>query len=109
MAEVLLDGEHVGNHLGGMELGGQAVPDGHAGVLGEALDLLLLEATVLDAVVHAAQDTGGVLDGLLLAHLGGAGLEVGDAHAEVHATDLEGAAGARGGLLEEQTMFLPSR
>ena len=64
---------------------GQAVPHRHAGVGGQLLDDLLGEAAVLDAVVHAAEHAGGVLDGLLLAHLGAAGIEVGDAHAQVHA------------------------
>ena len=102
LREVLLDRQHVGDHLRGMELGGQAVPHRHAGVGGQVLDDLLGEAAVLDAVVHAAEHAGGVLDGLLLAHLGAAGIEVGDAHAEVHAAHLERAARAGGGLLEQQ-------
>ena len=81
---------------------GEAVPHRHAGLGGELLDVLLGEATELDAVVHAAEHAGGVLDGLLLAHLRAARIEVGHAHAEVHGADLEGAAGARGGLLEQQ-------
>ena len=85
-----------------MELVGQAVPDGDAGVLCELLDLGLLEATVLDAVEHAAEDAGGVGDGLLVAHLGAAGVKVGAAHAEVIRANLEGAAGTSGGLLEEK-------
>ena len=85
-----------------MELVGEAVPHGDAGVVSELLDLLLLEATVLDAVEHAAEDASGVGDGLLVAHLGAGGIKVGDAHAEVVGADLEGATRARGGLLEEK-------
>ena len=85
-----------------MPLGGQAVPHGHAGLSGKLLDVVLGKAAELDAVIHAAENAGGVLDGLLLAHLRRTRIEVGDAHAQVHAADLEGAAGARGGLLEQQ-------
>ena len=89
-----------------MPLGGQTVPHGHAGVLGQILHVGLGEAAELDAVVEAAEHAGGVLDGLLLAHLGAARIKVGHAHAEVHGADLEGAAGARGGLLEQENDVL---
>ena len=102
MAKVLPDGEEIGQDLGGMELIGQAVPHRHTGVVGKVFHDLLAIAAVLDAVVHAAENAGGVLDGLLLAHLGALGVKVGDAHAQVHGAHLEGAAGARGGLLEEK-------
>ena len=101
-AELLLHGQHVGDHLRRVELGREAIPHGHASVRGEGLDDRLGVSAVLDAVVHAAEHARGVLDGLLLAHLRALGVEVGDAHAEVHGADLEGAAGARRGLLEEQ-------
>ena len=61
-----------------------------------------VKSAVLDAVIHAAEDARGILDGFFLAHLRALGVEVGHAHAEVHGPDLERAAGARGGLLEEK-------
>ena len=85
-----------------MPLGGQAVPHRHASVGAEFLDVGLSIATELDAVVEAAEHAGGVLDGLLLAHLRAAGIEVGHAHAEIHGADLERAARAGGRLLEQQ-------
>jgi len=102
LAELLLHGEHIGEHLRGMKLRGETVPDGHAGIRGQRLDLGLLEPTVLDSIIHATEDACRVLDGLLLAHLRAAGFEIGDAHAKVHATNLEGAARTCRGLLEEQ-------
>ena len=48
----------------------------------------------------------GVGEGLLLAHLGGAGIEERDAHAEIAGADLERAAGAGGGLFKEQNDLL---
>ena len=62
----------------------------------------LAEAPVLDAVKHPAQDPGRIGDGLLLADLRARGVQVGDAHAQVMARDLEGAAGPGGGLLKNQ-------
>ena len=101
-AELLLHGEDVGERLGGMELGRKPVPHRHAGIGGQVLHHRLLEAAVLDAVVHAAEHAGGVLDGLLLAHLRAAGIQVGHAHAQVHGAHLEGAAGTGRGLLEQK-------
>ena len=92
----------VAQHLGGVPLVGQTVPHRHAGQGGELLDLGLLVTAVLDAVEHAAQDPGGVRHGLLVTHLGARGVQVGDVGALVVGTDLEGAAGARRGLLEDE-------
>ena len=61
--------QDVGEDLGRVELVGQAVPDRHAGELGELLDDLLAEAAVLDAVEDPAEDAGRVLHRLLVADL----------------------------------------
>ena len=99
---VLHQGEDVGERLGGMIDVGQTVPHGNTGVGGETLDDLLVVAAVLDAVEEAAEDLRGVDHGLLLAHLGGLGIEERDVRAFVIGGDLKRAAGAGGGLLEEQ-------
>ena len=62
LGRVLAHGQHVGQDLGRVELVGQAVPDRHAGVVGQRLDDLLVEAAVLDAVVEPAEHARGVLD-----------------------------------------------
>ena len=95
-------GHEVGEHLGGVLTVGEAVPHGHAGVLGELLDVLLLETAELDAVEHGAQNLGGVEDGLLLAELDIALAQVLGVGAQVDAGGGEGGAGAGGGLLEEK-------
>ena len=69
---------------------------------GEPLDDLLVVAAVLDAVVEAAEDLGGVDHRFLLAHLGGLGIEEGDVRALVVSGDFERAAGAGRGLFEQQ-------
>ena len=106
IAELLAGGHDVGEHLRGMELVGQAVPHGNAGVLRQIFHDGLLEAAVLDAVKHTAENLRRVGEGFLLAHLGGAGVEERDAHAEIARADFKGAAGAGGGLFEEQDDLL---
>ena len=73
IAQVLTNGEEVGQDLGGVEFIGQAIPNGNTGVSGQVFHDGLGETTVLNAVVHTAQDSGGVGDGFLLAHLAAAG------------------------------------
>ena len=102
MAEFLLNGQQVRQHLGGMELVGQTVPDGDSGIFSQLLHRLLLEAAVLNAVKHAAQHPCGVGDALLFAHLGAAGVQICHTHSQVVARHLKGAAGAGGGLLKQQ-------
>ena len=102
LARVLQHGQGVAEHLGGVPLVGQPVPHRHAGELGQGPHLGLGVATVLDAVEHAPQDPSGVRHGLLVPHLGARRVEVGGAGALVRRADLEGAAGARGGLLEDE-------
>ena len=100
VAEVLLNGQQIRQHLGGVEFIGEAVPNGNTGVMGQVLHSLLAEAAVFNAVEHAAQNPGGVSDGLFLAHLGAAGVQIGDAQAQVPSGYLEGATGAGGGLFK---------
>ena len=99
-AELLAQGEHVGDHLSGMELGGKAVPHGNAGVSGKLLNDFLPVTAVLDAVEHASKHASGVPDGLLLAHLRRTRIKVNHAHAQVAPGNLEGAARARGSFLK---------
>ena len=85
-----------------MEFVRQAIPDGDTGIMGQIFYRLLAEAAVFNAVEHAAQNPGGVGNGLFLAHLGAARIQIGDAQAQVPASHLEGAAGAGGGLFKQQ-------
>ena len=108
LAEVLPDGQKVGQDLGGVELVGQAVPDRHAGVVGQLLYDLLAVAAVLDAVKHPAQHPGGVGDGFLFADLAARGVQIGHFHAQVVGGHLKAAPGAGGGLFKnEGDVFAP--
>ena len=84
-----------------MELVGEAVPYRHAGVLAEVLDDVLVEAAVLDAVVHPAEDARGVAHRFLVPDLRTLGPEVRHVGALVVCRDLERRARARGRLLED--------
>ena len=69
LVDELGHGQDVGEDLRRVELVGQAVPDRHAGVLGQLLDDVLPEAAVLDAVEDPTEDAGRVLHRLLVADL----------------------------------------
>ena len=86
---VLGHGQHVGQHLSGVELVGQTVENRYTGVFPELLDHLLAVPAVLDRVVHPAQHAGGVLHGLLVADLRGRRIDVGDVGALVVGGHLE--------------------
>jgi hypothetical protein len=103
---VLAHGHHVGQHLGRVILVGEPVVDRHARVLAELLDDLLAGAAVLDRIKHAAEHARRVLGRFLVAHLRARRIEIGDVRALVMAGDLEGAAGAGRGLLEDQANLL---
>ena len=99
---VLHQRQDIGKRLRRVVDVGQAVPHGNARVGGKPLDDLLVVAAVLDAVVEAAEDLGGVDHRFLLAHLGGLGIEEGDVRALVVSGDFERAAGAGRGLFKQQ-------
>ena len=99
---VLHQRQDIGKRLRRVVDVGQTVPHGNARVGGETLDDLLVVAAVLDAVVEAAEDLGGVDHRFLLAHLGGLGIEEGDVRALVVSGDFERAAGAGRGLFKQQ-------
>ena len=106
LVAVLAHGHHVGQHLGRVILVGEPVVDRHARVLGQLLDDLLAGAAILDRVEHAAEHARGVLGRFLVAHLRARRVEIGHLGALVVAGDLEGAARAGRGLLEDQADLL---
>ena len=57
---MFLHGEEVSEDLCGVELVGEAVPNGNTSVFGQFFNDVLTEATVLDAVEHTTQHAGGV-------------------------------------------------
>ena len=60
--------------MGGVVFVGKTVPNGDTGVATQLFHQLLAEATVLDAVKHATQHSGGIGDGLFFAHLRAGGI-----------------------------------
>src|SRR3712207_3709539 len=84
-----------------MMLIGEAVYDGHLGGVGELLDLLVVEGPDHDGVYVAGEDAASVRRGLALTHLYLLRQQVEGVPAELVHPDLEGDAGAVGGLLED--------
>ena len=77
---MLLNGQKIRQNLGGMKLIGQSVKYWHTGILRQFFHDCLSKATVLNAVVHPAQNPGSVRDGLLHADLAAGGAQIGAAH-----------------------------
>ncbi len=102
LSAVFAHGQGVGDHLGRVEFGGQAVEHRHTGELGQFFDDFLLEATVFDGVVHPPEDAGGVFHAFFVADLRRHRVDVGDVGALVMGRDFEGAAGAGRGFFEDQ-------
>ena len=62
-------GEKIRQHLGGVVLIGQAVPDRHTGVLCQFLHDFLSETTVFDALIHSSQNSCCIRNAFLLSNL----------------------------------------
>ena len=99
---MLAHGEHVGQHLRGVPLIGQAVVDGYVGVERELIDRRLCVTAVFDGVEHTGEHASGVGHRLLVADLGG--LRVQDRHlsALLVRRDLESHSRAGRGLAEDE-------
>ena len=93
VAQKLLHGEGVGQHLGGMVALAAGVDDWNGGDVGHLAHVgLLALGAQHDGVVHLAEHADGVLHRLLVAEVRVG--QVGEAQAQVMAGGLEGAAGA---------------
>ncbi|MNN35709.1 hypothetical protein D3C81_1495680 [compost metagenome] len=99
---MLAHGQHVGEHLGRVVLVGQAVEHRHPGELGQLFDDFLLEAAILDGIVHAPEYAGGVLHAFFVADLRRVGIDIGYVGPLVISGHFEGAAGAGRGFFEDQ-------
>ena len=104
---MLLDGEEIRQHLGGMPLVRESVPHGNAAVGGQILHHLLGKTPEHDSVKHPPQDPGGVLYGFLLPKVQVVGIQVFGVAPFVVDAAHRGAVGARGTLLENEGDVLP--
>ena len=101
-AEMLLQGQEIGQDLGGVVFVGQAVPDRHLGGVGKLLHNSLAEAAVLDTLKHRSKHPGRIGDRFLFADLAARRVKVGRAHAEVVRRNLKAAPGAGGCFFKNQ-------
>ena len=100
VSELLLDGDHVGQCLTGVLEVVETADDGDGCPLSELVHHLVVEGTVHDTVGEAAEDPGGVLDGLAVAHLHLGDVQVEGVSAELGDGDVEGGPGPGAGFLE---------
>ena len=103
---MLAHSEEIGQYLGGMELIGEAVPNGNSGILRKFLNGLLGKAAVLNSVVHASKHARSVLHGLLYADLASRRAKVRHVGALVVGGGFKGAAGAGGSLFKDEGYVL---
>ena len=93
MAELFLDCQHIGEHLGRVIAKGKGVDDRDVNQVGDVIEeLLVLLCAVDDEVIHAVKDAHSILDGLAVTHVGVG--QIGETHAQVVAGGLERAASA---------------
>ena len=97
---MLLDGEDIGQDLAGMGQIGEAVDDGHLGVLGQRFHVGVREGPDHDPVHIPVEHPGGVGNRLATTQLDISGREEVRGATQLGDPDLEGHAGARGGLHE---------
>ncbi len=98
--EEFLHSEQIGEDLAGVFFICERIDHGDAGELGKIDNILLIEGADDDAVNHATEHAGGVLDGFAAAELDVVFREKHREAAELADADLEGHAGAGGGLSE---------
>ena len=103
MTELLLDSEHIGDHLSRMKLIGKTVPHRNIAVFGKLLHDLLTVTSVFYTVKHAGQNPCGICDRFLFAYLGTRRIKVSHMHAQILCSHLKGTSGPGGSLLEYQS------
>ena len=106
MPKLFLHGQHVCNHLGGMELISKAIPYRDAGMFCQFLDDFLPKPPVFNAVKHPAQNPGGVCYALFLANLGARRIKVCNMHPQIIGRHFKGTAGSGACLLKNQRNIL---
>ena len=84
----------------------QTVPDRNSRVLRQLFHDLLTEAAVLDSVEHPSEHPRGILDALLLSHLGACRPEVSRSHSHVVSRHLKRATCPCTVLLKQQGYVL---
>ena len=102
MAELFLDCQHIGEHLGRVVLVRQSVPYRDFGIFCQLFYDLLAESTVLDSLIHTGKNAGCIFNALFFADLGTGRIQIRCSHTEIVCSYLEGTAGSGAGFLEDQ-------
>ena len=89
-----------------MELVGKPVPDRNTGICSQFLHNFLLKAAILNAIIHAAKNSGSIPYGFLFPDLGGLRIKISTVHAKICRSNLKCAARSGTGLFKDQSNIL---
>ena len=104
---MFLHGEQVGQDLGWVRFIGQTIPHWHTGIASKFFDLCLRVSAILDAIIHPAQDTSGILHGFLAPDVGASWAYIGDMSTLIECCNLECATGSRRVFFEDEGDLFP--
>ena len=90
-----------------MELIGEAIPDRNAGILRQVFHNILTVTTVFNAVIHTAQNTGGIGNTFFFADLASRRIQIGAVHSQIISGNLKRATGTGAGFFEDQGNVFP--
>jgi len=99
---MLLHGQQVGQQLGRMKLGGQAVPHRHTGMFRQRFHQFLTVTAILNAIVHPAQHPRGVAHRLFMADLAATRAKIGDVCTLIVSGNFERASGTGRVFFEDE-------
>ncbi len=104
---MFLHGKKVGQDLGRVGFVCKSIPYRHTGIAGKFFHLRLRRSAILDAIIHPAQDTSGILHGFLVPDVGAPWTYVGDIGTLIECCNLEAAASSCRVFFKDEDNLLP--
>ena len=102
IAEMLPYGQQICQHLGGMELICEPVPNRHPRVFCKLLHNILPVSPIFNSLKHACQNPGRIRDALLFSDLGARRVQISGPHTQVMCGHLKCAPGTGTGFFKNQ-------
>ena len=109
MTKMLLNGQHVCDHLCRMKLIGQTVPYRNSRIFCQVFHDCLLKSTVLDTVIHTSKYTGSICDTFFLSNLGCRRIQKCGMHTKIKGGYFKRAAGTCAGFFKDQCNVFSSQ
>ena len=101
-AQMFSDSEQIRQHLGRVILICKSVPYRNSCIMSQLLYNLLSKASVLNTVVHPAQNSGCICNTLLFSDLRAGWIQISGTHSQIMGCHLKGTAGSGTGLFKDQ-------